>query len=77
MTLVLHLAKWHFESSEGRIWWHHRPELVEYVDPVMLFQEGCYPVHQMLKHTEINGKKNIEYVNSHQRAAFHIPEHPI
>jgi len=69
-----HLAIWLVESSEARIWRHHRPELVEFVDPGMLFEEGRYPVHPMLKHTEIDSMKNIGYDNSHRRDAFHIPE---
>jgi len=52
----------------------HFADVVEFVDPGMLFEEGHYPVHQMLKHTEIDGKKNIWYDNSHRRDAFHIPE---
>jgi len=69
-----HLAKWLVESSEARIWRHHHPELVEFVDPGMVFEEGCYPVHQMLKHTEIDRVKIIGYNNSRQRDAFCLPE---
>jgi len=67
-----HLAKWLVESSEDRIWRHHRPELVEFVDPGMLFEEGCYPFHQMPKHTKIDAMKKIEYGTHRQKDAFHI-----
>jgi hypothetical protein len=62
------------QSSEARIWRHHRPELLEFVDPGMLFKEGRYTVHQMLQHTEIDSMKNIGYDNSRRRDAFHIPD---
>jgi len=54
-----HLAIWLVEMSEARILRHRRGELVEFVDPGMLFEEGRYPVHQMFKHTEIHYMKNI------------------
>jgi hypothetical protein len=73
-TPLHHLAIWLVESSEARIWRHHHPELVEFVDPGMLFEEGYYQVHQMLKHTELDGMKNIGYDNSRQGDSFHIPE---
>jgi len=74
MTPLRHLALWLVESSEARIWRHHRPELVAFVDPGMLFKAGCHPVHQMLKHTEIDGMKNIGYDNRLRGYALHIPE---
>ena len=78
LTIPLrHVAIWLAELSADRIWRHYRPELIEFVDPGMLFKEGRYPVHQMLKHTEIDGMKNIGYHNSHCRDAFHIPEDTI
>ena len=40
-----------------------RPELVEFVNPGMFFKEGYNPVHQMLKHTDIDGMKDIRYRN--------------
>ena len=73
-TRLRHLAIWLVESREARIWRHHRPELVEFVHPGMLFEEGCYPVHQMLKHTKIDGMMDIGYDNSRRSDAFHIPE---
>ena len=39
----------------------------------MLFKEGRYPVHQMLKHTKIGSMKNIWYDNSHWGDVFHYP----
>jgi len=69
-----HLAIWLVGSSEARIWRHHRPELVEFVHAVKLFKEGHYPIHSMLKHTMIDGMKNIGYDNSRQGNAFHIPD---
>jgi len=64
------------ELSEATIWRDHRPELVEFVDPGMLFEEGRYPVHQLLKYMEIDGMKNIRYDNNRWRDAFNIPDHP-
>jgi hypothetical protein len=32
----------------------HYPVLVEFVGPGMLFEEGWYPVHQMLLHFKID-----------------------
>jgi hypothetical protein len=68
------MAIWLLELSEARIWRHHHPELVEFVNPGMLFKKGRYAVHQMLKHKKIDGMKNIMYDNSHRRDAFHILE---
>jgi len=68
------MAIWLVESSEDRIWRHRCPELVEFVDPGMLFKEECYPVNQMLQHTEVDRMKNIGYDNSRRRDAFRIPE---
>jgi hypothetical protein len=48
--------------------------VIEFVDPRMLFEEAGCPVHHMVKHTEIDGMKNIGYDNSRWRDAFHIPE---
>ena len=53
---------------------YHYPEQVEFVDPGMLFEEGCWLVHQMLRHTEIDGMKDIGYDNSHWGDAFNIGE---
>jgi len=66
------LAIWLVESSEARIWRHHRCELVAIVDAAMLFDEGLYTVYKMLKHVEIDGIKNIRYDDSHQGNALHI-----
>jgi len=73
-TPLHRLAIWHVESSEARIWRHHRWEQVEFVDPGLLLEEGCCPVLWMLKHTEIDGMKNVGCHNSRRRDAFHIPE---
>jgi len=51
-TSLGHLAIWLVQLIEARILRHHRPELVELVDPGMFFDEGQYPVHQILKHTD-------------------------
>jgi hypothetical protein len=69
------VAIWIVESSKVRIWRHHYPKLVEFVDPEMLFEERHYPVDRMLKHAEIDDMKNIGYDNCCQRDAFHIPEY--
>jgi hypothetical protein len=71
-----HLAIWLVESSEARIWRYHSLELVEFVDPGMLFEEGRYPVDQMLKDTEIDGIKNIGYDNGRRRDAFIFQKTP-
>jgi len=68
-----HLAISLVESSEATIWRHHRPELVEFVDPWMMGEEGWYTVLEMLKDTNIDVMKNIGYDNSHWRDAFYIP----
>jgi len=73
-TWLHHLAILVVESSEARIWGHYRPELIESGDPGMWFKEGRYPVHRTLKHTEVEGIKNIRYDNSCRRDAFHIPD---
>jgi len=72
-----HLAIWLVELSKARIWKHHRPELVEFVNPGILFEEGHYPVHRMFKHTEIDIMEDIGYDNSRWGDAFHIPEDAI
>ena len=69
-----HLATWSVELMEGRIWRNRRPELVEFVNPGMLCEEGHYPVDQMLRHSELDSMKNIGYDNSCWEDAFHIPE---
>jgi hypothetical protein len=56
------------------IWRHYQPELVEFVDSGMLFEVERDPVHQMHKHVEMDGMKNIWYDNSPRRDAFHIAE---
>jgi len=68
------LTIWLVESSKARIWMHHHPVLVEFVDPGILFKEGRYPVYQMLLHTQIDSMKNIEYDNSHWWYACRIPD---
>jgi len=62
------------ELSITRIWRYHPQELVEYVDSGMLFEDGHYPVNQMLDYTDIDGKKNFKYGTSRQRDAFHLPQ---
>jgi hypothetical protein len=75
LTTHLHrFAIWHVESSEALIWRHHRSELVDFVDPGLLFEEGRYQVYQILNHTEIEDMKNIGYDCSLQRDAFHTAE---
>jgi len=69
-TPLGYLAIWLDESSKARIWRHYLPEVVKFVYPGMLFEEGGYPVHQMLKNPEIAGMKNIGYDNSHQGDAL-------
>jgi len=75
-TLLYHVAIGLVESSDTRLWSHHHPQLAEFADPGMLFQEGRYPVHHMVKHPTIDGKNNIGYDNSRQRDSFHIPDDP-
>jgi len=67
---------WLVESSETRLWRHHRPQLVEFIDPRMLFEEEHFPVHQMLEHTKIDVMKDIYYANCRRGDAFIIPEDP-
>ena len=73
-TTLRHLATWLVKLSQARIWRHHCQELVEFVNPGMLFKKGHFLVYQMLMHTEIEGMKNFGYDNSHPGDAFHIPE---
>jgi hypothetical protein len=73
-TPLRHLPIWLEESSVARIWTHHRPVLVGFVDPGMLFEKGHYPDYQMLEYTELDCKKNIWYDNCHLRDAFHKPQ---
>jgi len=73
-TPLRQMAIWLVESSNARRWKHHRTELVEFVNPGMLFQEGKYPVYQPPNHTAIDGMKNIRFDNSHQGDTDHIPE---
>jgi len=73
-TPLGNLPIWLVQSSKARIWRHHRPELVEPVEPAMLFGEDRYPVHQMLRHTDMEAKKDYGYDNTRQGDAFHIPE---
>jgi len=40
----------------------------------MLFEDGRYPVFQMLKHIEIDCMKDIGYDDNHRRDAFPIPQ---
>jgi hypothetical protein len=72
-TPLRHPDLWLMKLYEAWIWRHHRPELVKFIDPGVLFEEGHYPVHPMLNHTKIHVVKYIRYDNSHQREAFHIP----
>jgi hypothetical protein len=53
---------------------YHFPVLVEFVDPGIMFEERRYPVHQMVKHTEMDNIKNVRNVDCHRRDAFYIPE---
>ena len=76
-TTLCQLAIWLVESSKARIWSHHCPELVAFVHPGMLFKEGLYPVHQMLKPTKIDGMKDIGYDNGHRGDPFLIPDDPV
>jgi hypothetical protein len=69
-----HLTIWLVESSEARIWRHHRQELGEFPNPGMLFEEGRCPVDQMGNDAEIYGMQIIQYDHSLQRDAFHIPQ---
>jgi len=73
-TPFRHLAIRLVASSESRIWSHHHPVLVEFVDPGILFEEEHYPVPQMLKKTEIDGKKNVGYDNCRWRDVLYLPE---
>lgn len=73
-TPLCHLTTWHVELGKARIWRHHCPELVEFVNHGMLIEEGPYPVHRMFKHTEIGDIEYIGYGNSHQHDAIHILE---
>ena len=41
---------------------------------LMLFEDGCHPLHQMHQYTEIDGMKIIGSDNSCQREAFQIPD---
>ena len=59
------------------MWRHHRPELVEYIDPGMLFKEGRYPVPQMLNCTEIYGMNDLGYDNSRRADELNIRENTI
>jgi hypothetical protein len=68
------VAIWLVELSEARIWRHYHPELVEIFDHGMMFKEGRYPVHQMLKHTNKDSMKKIGYNNSCWRDECYISE---
>lgn len=76
-TPLHHLAIWLVESSAAMIWRHHRPELVEFVDPGMMFEEGCDTVCQLLDHTKTHGRQDTVYDNRSWGDAFHIPEDAI
>jgi len=65
---------WLVELCEAKICRHHCPVLVEFVNPGMLFEEGHYPVHQMIKHTMVDGMTIVQYDNIHLGDAFHIPQ---
>lgn len=71
-TSINQLATGRVEQKDARVWRHHCPELVENVDPGMLFKKGCYPVHQMGKHTMIDSMKDIGYDNRCLGDAFDI-----
>jgi hypothetical protein len=68
------LGLWLVKLKEARIWRHHHPKDIEFVDHGMLFVEECYPVHQMLKHIRIHGKTDIRYINSCPGDALHIAD---
>jgi hypothetical protein len=53
---------------------HHCPELLEFFDLGMLFEEEHCPVHHMLEHTNIAGGTNAEYDHSRRGDSFHIPD---
>jgi len=74
VAITTYLAIRLVESTEARICRHHCPELVEFVNPRMLFNEEPYPVHHMHEHTEMDGLRTIRYKTSHQGDAFHISE---
>jgi len=73
-TPLGHFATWLIESSQARIWRHHRAELVKFFDHGMLLETGHHPVYQMLSHTKTYGMKNIGYNNHRRRDTFHIPD---
>ena len=50
-TSLGRLANWHVESTEATIWRNHHPELVDFVNPGMLFEEGRHHVHRILNCT--------------------------
>jgi len=41
------------------MWRHHCPELIESVDPAMLFDEGGFPAHHIVKYTEIESSRTL------------------
>jgi len=75
LSTPLHLLViWLVESSDGMIWRHHRPEVVEFVDPAIMSEDGQHMLHRMIKYTEIDFKMIIGYDNNHRRNAFLVPE---
>jgi len=58
-TPLRYLAIWLVDLSKARIWRHHYPEHVEFVNPWMFFEEDHSPVHQMLMHIVIDSMKKI------------------
>lgn len=70
----LHLAIWLVVMSKARIWRYRHPEMVEFVNGRMLMNEEQFTFHQMIKCTEIDRTRNIQYHICHQGEASHIPE---
>jgi len=73
-TPLHHLVIWLVESSTARIWRHHCPGMVEFVNAGMFLDKGDYTFHQLLNHTMIDGMKNFRYANNGWGNAFCIPE---
>jgi len=67
-------AIWLVDLSKAMVWRHHRPEVVEIVNPGVLFKERHYPVHQMLKHIEIGSMQSIRYDNRCWGHSLYIPK---
>jgi len=76
-TALRRLAIWLVQSSEASIWRHHRPQIVEYVNPGMCIEEGHCPVDQMREYTESDDIKHIWYDKSSWGDALPIAEDTI